>query len=188
MQLQNIIQKDYTANQIYYQFKLPLNIDCIIPEDDSVRLLSQFVEGMDLNDLYAAYSRIKENQATPRQLLKVMIYGYMNHRYSSREIESSCRRDINFMFLLEGAPVPDHATIARFRSLHFAQCSERLLAEITNILYEIGEISGRDLFIDGTKIEAASNKYTFVWKKAVTKNMEKLLQKMADLVASCEEK
>ncbi|MDY2628308.1 MAG: IS1182 family transposase [Lachnospiraceae bacterium] len=188
MQLQNIIQKDYTANQIYYQFKLPLNIDCIIPEDDSVRLLSQFVEGMDLNDLYATYSRIKENQATPRQLLKVMIYGYMNHRYSSREIESSCRRDINFMFLLEGAPVPDHATIARFRSLHFAQCSEKLLAEITNILYEIGEISGKDLFIDGTKIEAASNKYTFVWKKAVTKNMEKLLQKMADLVASCEEK
>ena len=85
MQLQNIIQKDYTANQIYYQFKLPLNIDCIIPEDDSVRLLSQFVEGMDLNDLYATYSRIKENQATPRRLLKVMIYGYMNHRYSSRE-------------------------------------------------------------------------------------------------------
>ena len=43
------------------------------------------------------------------------------------------------MFLLEGAPVPDHATIARFRSLHFAQCSERILAEMTNILYEIGE-------------------------------------------------
>ena len=187
MQKQNILQKDYTINQKFYQLKLPLNIDYMIPANDSVRLLSQFVEEMDLTDLYSTYSKIKENQVSPRKMLKIMIYGYMNKIYSSRDIENACRRDINFMFLLEGASAPDHATFARFRSLHFAPCSERILAEITNSLYKIGEISGDAIFIDGTKIEAYANKYTFVWKKAVTKNMAKLLIKAADLVKECEE-
>lgn len=44
---------------------------------------------------------------------------------------------------------------------------------MTNFLYEIGEVSGNKIFIDGTKIEAYANKYTFVWKKSVTKNMAK---------------
>ena len=46
------LQKDYTQNSGGYQLKLTLNIETIIPEDDSVRLLSQFVEAMDLTDLY----------------------------------------------------------------------------------------------------------------------------------------
>ncbi|SUY48495.1 transposase [Clostridium putrefaciens] len=58
------------------------------------------------------------------------------------------------MYLLEGSQVPDHSTFARFRSLHFAPCSETIMAEMTNFLYEIGEILGDSIFIDGTKIEA----------------------------------
>lgn len=91
------------------------------------------------------------------------------------------------MYLLEGKPVPDHATFARFRSIHFAPCAKRILAEMSNLLYELGEISGESIFIDGTKIETCANKYTFVWKKAVTKNQEKLLIKIADLIAECEQ-
>jgi len=181
------LHKDYTLNQKYFQLKLPFNIDCIIPENDSVRLLSQFVEEMDLEDLYATYSRFRENQATPRQILKIVLYSYMNHSYSSRAMETACHRDINFMYLLENSPSPDHATFARFRSLHFAPCAERIMAEMTNFLHDIGEISGDAIFIDGTKIEACANKYTFVWKKSVTKSLEKLLVKLADFVAECEE-
>ena len=91
------------------------------------------------------------------------------------------------MFLLEGHSAPDHATLARFRSTHFAPCSKRILAEVSNILFDLGEISGETIFIDGTKIEANANKYTFVWKKAVTKNQAKLLIKLADFVAECEQ-
>jgi transposase len=187
MKKENILHKDYTINQKFYQLKLPLNINYMIPANDSVRLLSQFVEEMDLTDLYSTYSKIKENQVSPRKMLKIMIYAYMNNLYSSRKIENACRRDINFMFLLEDSAVPDHATFARFRSIHFAQCAEKVLATMSNFLYDIGEISGEAIFIDGTKIEACANKYTFVWKKAVTKNMEKLLIKIADLVKECEE-
>ena len=39
-------------------------------------------------------------------MLKIMIYAYMNHKYSTREIENACQRDINFMRLLEGAKAP----------------------------------------------------------------------------------
>ena len=179
------LQKNYSLNQSGYQLKLPLNIETMIPEDDSVRLLSQFVEAMDLTDLYSTYERI--NSVSPRTLLKIVLYSYMNGDYSSRSMELDCKRDINFMFLLEGAPVPDHATFARFRSIHFAPCSKRILAEMSNALFDLGEISGETIFIDGTKIEAAANKYTFVWKKAVTKNQTKLLIKLADFVAECEQ-
>ncbi len=179
------LQKNYSLNQSGYQLKLPLNIETIIPEDDSVRLLSQFVEAMDLTDLYSTYERI--NSVSPRTLLKIVLYSYMNGDYSSRSMELNCKRDINFMFLLEGAPAPDHATFARFRSIHFAPCAKRILAEMSNALFDLGEISGETIFIDGTKIEAAANKYTFVWKKAVTKNQTKLLIKLADFVAECEQ-
>ena len=179
------LQKNYSLNQSGYQLKLPLNIETIIPEDDSVRLLSQFVEAMDLTDLYSTYERI--NSVSPRTLLKIVLYSYMNGDYSSRSMELNCKRDINFMFLLEGAPAPDHATFARFRSIHFAPCSKRILAEMSNALFDMGEISGETIFIDGTKIEAAANKYTFVWKKTVTKNQAKLLIKLADFVAECEQ-
>ena len=179
------LQKNYSLNQSGYQLKLPLNIETIIPEEDSVRLLSQFVEAMDLTDLYSTYERI--NSVSPRTLLKIVLYSYMNGDYSSRSMELNCKRDINFMFLLEGAPAPDHATFARFRSIHFAPCAKRILAEMSNALFDLGEISGETVFIDGTKIEAAANKYTFVWKKAVTKNQTKLLIKLADFVAECEQ-
>lgn len=162
MRLNKIIQRDYTSFSLYYQIKLPLDLEISIPSDDPVRLVSAFVEEMDLSELYKTYGRIRKNQATPRQMLKLVIYAAMNRIYSSR--------DINFMYLLEGMPAPDHATIARFISLHFSACAKVLLAQMSDLLYLLGEISGKTIFIDGTKIESAANKYTFVWKRAITKN------------------
>ena len=185
MLLPNILQKNYIQNPDGYQLKLPLNLETIIPEDDSVRLLSQFVEAIDLTDLYSTYERI--NSLSPRKLLKVVLYSYMNGDYSSRSMEQNCKRDINFMYLLEGTPAPDHATFARFRSIHFAPCAKRILVQMSNQLFDLGEISGETIFIDGAKIEACANKYTFVWKKSVTKSQEKLLLKLADLIAVCEQ-
>ena len=106
-------------------------METMIPADDPVRLLSAFVEGMDLSELYATYDRVRKNQATPRQMLKIMIYAFMNRLFSSRDIETACKRDINSMFLLEGMPAPDHSTIARFISLHLSACSKTILANVT---------------------------------------------------------
>ena len=145
MQLNKILQGDYTLSSLYHQIKLPFDIEISIPSDDPVRLLSAFVEGMDLSDLYATYDRIRNNQASPRQMLKIMIYAAMNRIYSSRDIESACRRDINFMFLLDGAPAPDHSTIARFISMHLSQCSRQIMSEVGTMLLDLGEISSEKI-------------------------------------------
>lgn len=63
-------------------------------------------------------------------------------------------------------PAPDHATIARFRSIHFSPVAEKYLSLTVNYLMELGEISGNEIFIDGTKIKANANKYTFVCTSA----------------------
>ena len=63
MRLNKLLQKDYTLSSLYYQIKLPLDVEILIPADDPVRLLSAFVEGMELSDLYQTYGRIKKNQA-----------------------------------------------------------------------------------------------------------------------------
>ena len=119
MRLNKLLQKDYTLSSLYYQIKLPLDVEILIPADDPVRLLSAFVEGMELSDLYQTYGRIKKNQATPRQLFKIIVYASMNRVYASRDIETACGRHFNFMYPLEGRRAPDYATFARSTSLHF---------------------------------------------------------------------
>lgn len=183
----NILQQDYTALGQYYQLKLPLELDVHILANEPVRLLSAFVEGLSLSDLYSTYRRIRKNHASPRQLLKIVLYSYMEGIYSSRRMEKACRSNIYFMYLLEGMPVPDHSTLDRFIRLHFAPCAKRILACMSEQLLSLGEISGKHLFVDGTKIESRAGRYTFVWKKSVTKNLQKLIDKAVLLVADLEE-
>ena len=161
-----------------------MEIDACIPENDCVRLISQFVEEMDLAALYETYERMpSEKYASPEIMLKIMLYAYHEGKeISSRTIEKNCRRDINYMYLLEGRPAPDHAAIARFRTKHFAKCAQSFLSQMTLLLYELNQITTTEVFIDGTKIEAAANKYTFVWKKSVTKHQARFLRKTALLV------
>lgn len=184
MKTDNILRKQYTLNTEEYQLKLPLEIEANIPANDSVRLISQFVEEMDLTALYDTYERLpSENHVSPENLLKIILYAYHERKdISSRLIEKNCRRDINYMYLLEGKPAPDHATIARFRTKHFAKCSQQILSNMTELLHALGQVTDTEVFIDGTKIEASANKYTFVWKKSVTKHQARLLQKTALLV------
>ncbi|KLU67557.1 transposase DDE domain protein [Desulfosporosinus acididurans] len=101
----------------------------------------------------------------------------MNDVYSSRDIEKACRRDINFKWLLQGQKVPDHNTIARFRNGRLKGILEGLFSQLIVKLGELGEIQYENIFIDGTKIEAYANKYTFVWKKTTLKNEQKLQEK-----------
>ena len=162
-----------------------MNIDCVIPDNDCVRLISQFVEEMDLTELYDTYERMPaENHASPEIMTKIMLYAYHegNNSIASRVIEKNCLRDINYMYLLEGKKAPDHATIARFRTRHFALCADKLIAQMTEILHDLGQITDTEVFIDGTKIEASANRYTFVWKKSTTKHQARFLQKTALLV------
>lgn len=149
-----------------------------IPADDSVRLLDAILERMDYSQLYAAYSPYGRKGVSPKILFKILVYGYMNCLYSSREIETACKRDINFMYLLGGSKAPDHTTIARFRSGLLAQAAEDLYRQLTLQLARAKELSLETVFIDGTKLEANAGRYTFVWKSATEKNEAKMQEKM----------
>lgn len=183
MQNLKLYTKNYTQNSGSYQLVLPLNYEVLIPEDDSVRLLSHILEGLNYRKLYQAYSLTGRKPAVePKTLFKILTYAYMNNIYSSRKIETACKRDINFMWLLGGAKAPDHSTIARFRKEYLNDAVEDLFYQRVEYLHQMGEIQYENLFVDGTKIEANANKYTFVWKKAVNKNEGRMLLKIQSCI------
>lgn len=183
MRLTKSTNKNYTEFQPFYQLKLPLELEILIQEDDSVRLLSQMLAGLDYTKLYQAYSvKGRKPAVDPKVMFKVLTYAYMNGIYTTHKIEQSCRRDINFLWLLSGNKAPDHATIARFRQKYLTESLDDLFYQMVNVLYEMGEIQFENVFIDGTKIEANANKYTFVWKRAINKNEIKMFEKTKELV------
>lgn len=68
--------------------------------------------------------------------------------------------------------------IARFRSKRLSQCKDEIFYQLVNKLAELKEIKFEHLFVDGTKIEANANKYSFVWKKSTNKYESRLLEKL----------
>lgn len=160
------------------QVVMPLNLEIKIPEKDSVRKVVEICEGLDYTELEKEYLR-KRRKHNPETLFMLLVFGYMCRLYSAWEIENACRTDIRFMWILQNDPVPDHSTIARFQNERLTGAIEGLFYQLVEKLIEQGEISYEHAFVDGTKIEANANRYTFVWAKAVEKNLRKLTAKAA---------
>ena len=174
-------QTDYTAMTNGFQLVMPLDCEVNIEKNAPVRLLNAVMERMDYSKLYAAYSRLGRIEYSPKVLLKIMVYGYMRKQISSRALEACCRENLHFIYLLEGQRAPDHNTINRFRKNILTQeAGQDILCQLVVLLHERGLLSLEAAFIDGTKIEANANKYSFVWKKATAKKTEKLLKKIHD--------
>jgi hypothetical protein len=88
MRLTKSTNKNYTEFQPFYQLKLPLELGMLIPEDDSVRLLSQILEGLDFTKLYQAYSiKGRKPAVDPKVMFKVLTYAYMNVTYTTHKID-----------------------------------------------------------------------------------------------------
>lgn len=123
--------KNYTELGAVYQLVLPLSLEGLVPEDDSARLLIHELEGLNYSLLYKAYSARGRNPAVdPKTMFKILAYAYSQNIYSSRKIETACRRAINFMWLLAGQKAPDHSTIARFRTGFLADACESLFYQM----------------------------------------------------------
>ena len=176
-------QRNYIGFSEVYQLKLPLELGGLIPDDDSVRLLSHELEGLNYTKLYQAYSvKGRKSAVDPKIMFKILIYAYSQNIYSSRKIERACKRDINFLWLLAGSKAPDHSTIARFRTGYLGTALQDLFDQWIRTLFQKHLVSGETLFIDGTKLEACANKYTFVWKKSVNRWEEKMFLKVTEAV------
>ena len=178
---QSKTQLDYTTYEVGNQLQMKLECDVRVPKDDPVRLLSAIMDRVDYRRINAAYSRLGRNEYPTRLLTKAWIYGYMRRMVHTRAVEAACRENLKFMYLLEGHKAPDHNTLARFRSrVLCGEIGEDLLRQVVELLIQAGFVDMAAVFIDGTKIEANANKYTFVWKKGTEKQREKLSAKVAE--------
>ena len=189
------MKKKYTENNYgTYTRNVQLFIDesfaeKVIPANDSVRLLDQIVEEMDLRPLERALkSTGRKHRTNPVTMLKIVLYAAMERNYSSRPIEAACKRDINYLWLLNGEPAPSSRAIWRFRSELLSECGEELFYGLVKRLKEAGEIRYEHLFVDGTKIEANANQYSFVWQKSISKYESRVLSKLEKAVpALCDQ-
>lgn len=109
-----------------------------------------------------------------------MVYGYQCGIHSSRRLEEACRYRIDFRWLLEDQPTPDHTTLARFRTGRCVQAAEDLFYQYARLLEEQGETDHETVFIDGTKMESRAGRYTFRWRKTVEKQLDKVKQRVKE--------
>jgi transposase len=177
------IQEKYNTAPRIYQVKLYSDIDVMIAEDDPVRLLDAKLEGLDYSGLYRAYAaRGRKPKTSPVSMFKVMVYGMSEGIYSKRQIAKKCQRDVNYMWLLGDEAAPMHDALTWFSRHQLSEAVEGLFYQLVKALRESGEIRNKHLFVDGTKLEANANKYSFVWKKSVNKHEARLSEKLVELV------
>ncbi|WP_047155223.1 IS1182 family transposase [Aneurinibacillus tyrosinisolvens] len=173
---------DYNMNQLI----LPLDIEILIPEHYLSRIVNLAVEKMDPNLLLSLYPGGDRPPYHPKMMLKVLLYAYTNRIYSSRVIAKQLEENIYFMWL-SGHQKPDFRTINRFRSERMKEVIYETFFSIVDLLREEGWVKLEDYFLDGRKIEANANKYTFVWRKSTEKYDQKLDEKFQQIVLTIEE-
>ncbi|MDD7449673.1 MAG: transposase [Treponema sp.] len=145
---------------------LPPSLDELVPQNHFVRIVSKTVDELKIEEVFAQNTKGGASRYNPIMMLKVLIYCYMTGTYSSQQIAKQCRENVNVMWLT-AFQKPDFNT---FRSEKLKDSIEEIFVSTVKLLNRKGYVSLEKYFVDGTKIESAANKYTFVWKRAVEKN------------------
>ena len=114
-------------------------------------------------------------------MIKILFYSYLNNIYSCRKIAHQLEENIYYMWL-SGEATPNFRTINNFRSQKLKHKIQTLFSGLVKLMVEMGYVSLDTQYIDGTKIESASNRYTFVWRKSIEKHKEKLEVKVDSIL------
>lgn len=177
-----VVFKRYTQNQLSL---LPPSLDELISQTHPVRVINTVIDRLNLSVIEKSYEGGGTSSYHPKMLLKVLIFGYLNNVYSSRKIESALKENIHFMWL-SGMSRPDHHTINRFRGERLKHHIKDVFTQVVKLLAESGHIGLKEVYTDGTKIEANANRYTFVWGNAIKTNKAKMEQQLKELWAYAE--
>lgn len=171
------IFKEYSPGQTML---LPPSLDEMIDQNHPVRVVNQIIDQIDISVLEKKYKGGGTSSYHPSMLLKLMVFAYLSNIYSSRRMEAGAKENIHFMWLT-GMSKPDHNTINRFRSERLQDVLKQIFAQVVLLLVDHGLISLKEAYVDGTKIEANANKYTFVWGKAIKTSKERIKKQMDEL-------
>lgn len=172
-----VVFKNYTPHQTLL---LPPSLEELLEENHPVRTVNSVIEKINLEPLLKQYKGGGTSSYHPKMLLKVLVYAYLNNIYSSRKIEAGCKENIHLMWL-SAMSRPDHNTINRFRSERLKNVLKEIFAQVVLLLVESGHLSLKEVYVDGTKIEANANRYTFVWGNAIKTSKERIKKQLEEL-------
>ena len=136
----------------------PNSLDQIIEQNNEVRIIDLFVESINLTDFKFVIKTSKEGRPAyhPKDLLKLFLYGYLNHIRSSRQLEKECKRNIELMWLIKEL-APDHNTISNFRRDN-EKAIRKVFRHTVSIARHFDLIGGTLVAGDSTKLRAQNSK------------------------------
>ena len=179
------MKKIYTGEYFTpYQLKMPLEISQIIEISDPVYTLTEVMDHIDLRKYFAEKGcRMGRPRYDAVKLLKVILFAFMEGGYESlRQLEKLCKTDIRYLWILDGMKAPSFATFGNFIREELTEKIEDIFAEINGYIFAAEDVDLEHAYIDGTKIEANANRYTWVWKKSCLKNRNKVFAKVTALL------
>ena len=184
--MKNISQEYYNT----YQLKLPLEISTIIEVTDAVYSFNEVMNHIDLKK----YLVRERNGRTGRaeydaiKLLRVILFAFMEYGYVSvRQIEKLCKTDIRFMWLLDGDKAPSFMTVDNFMNRKLITTIDKIFQDINTYIFAEANVDTEHIYIDGTKLIANANRYSWVWKKSSIKNRLKVFDKVSALLEEMNE-
>ncbi len=177
-----VIFKSYKEND---SVLLPPSLGDIVPQTHPARIVSSVIDHLYISSIESKYKGGGTSSYNPRMLIKVLVYGYMCNTFSGRKIERQLKENIIYMWL-SGYSTPDFRTLNLFRSQRLNGDFESIFTQVVELIHREGLVTLDVQYIDGTKIESAANKYTFVWKGAVDTYDERLKTKVAAVLRQAE--
>ena len=180
MPLTNKTNNNYTLRQL----KLPLEMEKLIDISDPVYTFCEVMDHIDLSRYFVEKGcKTGRPRCDEQKLLKVILFAFMEHGICSlRYIEKLCRNDIRYMYLLDGMKAPSFATFGNMIRKELTDSIEQIFLDMNTYIFEKDHVDLQHTYIDGTKIEANANRYTWVWKKSCTKNRGKVFEKISTLI------
>ena len=188
----NLSMQKPNCTDIYYtpiQLKLPLEIETIIDISDPVYSFREILDRIDLSEFLAVKEcRTGRPRCDVAKLLRIILFSFMENGYLSlRSIEKACKTDIRYMWLLDGMKAPSYVTFGNFIKNDLGKSVEAVFRAVNKVIFAKEHVDTDHAYIDGTKIEANANKYTWVWKKACIRSRDKVFGKITDLLARINE-
>ena len=146
-----------------------------LPDDDPVFTLKKVMEEMDFTALLAQYSGKGKHGFNPIMKYGVLTYANMRGIREIDRIVELCKRDLAFIWLSQGTQPKRDAFYDFINKKLTPEILDDLNYQLLRRLKKEGLITLESLFIDGTKIEANANRYTFVWRGTLNYHLVGLL-------------
>ena len=158
----------------------PDRLEDWIEEDNRVRVIDAFIDGLDLQGL--GFERVIPAETGrpayhPGVLLKLYVYGYLNRVQSSRRLEREAGRNVEVMWLT-GRLVPDHKTIADFRKDN-GPAIGKVCSQFVELCRRIGLLSAASVAIDGSKFKAVNNRDKNFTKAKMARRLKQIEESVA---------